>query len=50
VVRSYELFDNSLTGEISQVMEYIDGIEVLDLIAQQPDGWYTEENARNLFK
>ena len=33
VVRSYQLFDNSLSGEIFQVMEFVDGIEVLDLIA-----------------
>ena len=50
VVRSFEVFDNSLKGEIYQVMQYVEGIEVLDQIAQQPDGWYTEENARELFK
>ena len=33
VVKSYELFDNELKGEIHQVMEYIEGIEVLDSIA-----------------
>ena len=31
-------------------MDYIEGIEVLDQIAQQPHGWYTEDVARELFK
>jgi serine/threonine protein kinase len=31
-------------------MEYIEGSEVLDQIAQQPDGWYTEASAKSLFK
>ena len=30
IVRSIEIFDNELKGEIHQVMEYIEGIEVLD--------------------
>lgn len=31
-------------------MDYIEGIEVLDQIAQQPEGHYTEEKAKMLFK
>jgi hypothetical protein len=31
-------------------MEFIDGIEVLDLIASQPHGCYTEDDAKHLFK
>ena len=50
VVRSIELFDNHLSGEIHQIMDYIEGMEVLDNIAQQPDGWYTEDNCKSLFK
>jgi hypothetical protein len=50
VVRSIDFFDNTLSGEIHQIMDYIEGIEVLDSIAQQPDGWYTEDNAKSLFK
>jgi serine/threonine protein kinase len=30
IIRSIEIFDNELKGEIHQVMEYVDGIEVLD--------------------
>ena len=30
VVRSVDFFDNALSGEIHQVMEYIEGNEVLD--------------------
>ena len=42
IVKSIKLFENDLTGEIHQVMEYVEGMEVLDSIAQQPDGHYTE--------
>ena len=31
-------------------MEYIEGVEVLDNIAQQPSGHYNEELAKKLFK
>jgi serine/threonine protein kinase len=30
IVKSIEIYDNSLTGEIHQIMEYIEGSEVLD--------------------
>lgn len=33
VVKSIEFFDNKFKGEIHQVMEYINGVEVLDSIA-----------------
>lgn len=42
MVRSVEFFDDEFKGEIYQVMEYIEGEEVLDNIAQQPEGKYTE--------
>ena len=31
-------------------MQYVDGQEVLDSIAEQPDGMYTEVTAKGLFK
>lgn len=31
-------------------MEYIEGKEVLDSIAEQPDGHYTEDMAKELFQ
>lgn len=34
VIKSIELFENNFTGEIHQVMEYIEGQEVLDSIAE----------------
>lgn len=34
IVKSIEFFNNDLKGEIHQVLEYIEGIEVLDSIAQ----------------
>lgn len=50
VIKSIEMFQNDFTGEIHQVMEYIEGKEVLDSIAEQPDGAYTEDKAKMLFK
>lgn len=50
MVKSIEFFDNPYKGEIHQVMEYISGVEVLDNIAEQPEGHYTEQNAKDLFK
>jgi len=50
VVKSLELYDNCITGEIHQVMQLVDGIEVLDSIAQQENGTYTEDNAKKLIK
>ena len=34
VIKSIEFFDNDITGEIHQVMEFIEGKEVLDSIAE----------------
>lgn len=50
VVKSIEFFDNVFNGEIHQVMEYIEGVEVLDNIAEQPEGHYTEQIAKDMFK
>lgn len=50
VVKSIEFFDNVFSGEIHLVMEYIEGVEVLDNIAEQPEGHYTEQNAKDMFK
>ena len=49
VVRSIDFFDNEFTGEIHQIMEFIDGKEVLDTIAEQPQGKYTEDLAKDIF-
>lgn len=49
VVKSLEFFDE-FKGEIHQVMEYIEGVEVFDNIAEQPNHHYTEEYAKKLFK
>lgn len=32
------------------VMQYIDGMEVLDHLAKQPHGHYTEEMAKDFFR
>ena len=50
VIKSSKYFYNELTKEIHIVMDYIDGKEVLDLIAEQPEGCYTEDNAKFLFR
>jgi len=50
VVKSVALFDNQFKGEIHQVLEFVEGKEVLDMIAEQKDGHYTEDHAKNLFK
>ena len=50
VVKSTEYFFNELTEEIHLVMEYVDGQEVLDQIAEQPEGHYTEDLAKVIFK
>tara|TARA_B110000285_G_C15108725_1_gene609692 strand:+ start:652 stop:1029 length:378 start_codon:yes stop_codon:yes gene_type:complete len=50
IVSSIEMFDDEFKGEIYQIMEFIQGMELLDKIAQQPKGHYTEEHAKMLFK
>ena len=50
IVKSFEFFDNGALDEIHQVMEFVEGIEVLDAISEQPHGFYTEKVARDLFK
>jgi hypothetical protein len=44
------MFDDEFKGEIYMIMEFIQGMELLDKIAQQPQGHYTEEHAKMLFK
>ena len=34
IVRSFEFFDNGPLDEIHQVMEFVDGMEVLDAISE----------------
>ena len=50
VIKSTEYFFNELTEEIHLVMNYVEGQEVLDQIAEQPEGHYTEELAQKLFR
>ena len=50
IIKSLEMFDNPLTGEIHQIMDYVEGTEVLEAIANQVDGYYTEDCAKFLFK
>lgn len=44
------MYDNEIKGEIHQVLGYIEGEEVLDHIAHQPEGHYTEADAKEMFK
>ena len=50
IVKSHEYFFNELNKHIYIVMNFIDGKEVLDLIAEQPSGCYTEDDAKYLFR
>lgn len=50
IVQSIEMFDDEIKGEIHQIMGYIQGKEVLDHIAEQPNGKYTEEDAKHMFR
>ena len=45
-----EYFDNPVKGEIHLVMQFVDGMEVLDHLASMPHGCYTEEMGRHMFK
>ena len=49
IVRSIEMFTNEFTGETHQVMEYVDGVEVFEKIADQA-GSYSEDDAKAFFK
>ena len=50
IVKYVDHFDNQLKGEIHMVMEYVNGMEVMDHLASQPDHVYTEETAKEIFK
>ena len=50
IIQSFDYFFNELTEEIHIVMNYVEGQEVLDQIAEQESGKYTEDSAQNLFK
>ena len=50
VIKSQYYFFDELKKKINIVMNYIEGKEVLDLIAEQPEGVYTECDAKFLFK
>ena len=50
IVKCVKLFENELKGEMHIVMQYIEGVEILDQIAQQPLGVYTEMQAKSLFR
>ena len=42
ILKTRELFENDVSGEMHLVMQYVDGIEILDQIAEQPEDFYTE--------
>jgi serine/threonine protein kinase len=48
VVRSFEMFINDQKKEVYQVMQYIEGKEVFDLISEL--GAYREKEAQYIFK
>jgi serine/threonine protein kinase len=48
IVRAKEIFRNEFKNEVFQVMEYIEGQEILDEIAQS--GAYTKSEAQRLYK
>ena len=50
IVKSHKYFFNELTENVHIVMTFVDGKEVLDLIAEQPQGCYTEDDAKFLFR
>ena len=49
IVKTIETFENTAKGEIYQVMQYIDGMEVLDHLSNQPLHHYTEDVAKIFF-
>ncbi len=48
VVKAKEIFSNEFKNEVYQVMEYIEGQEILDEIAVS--GAYSEQDAQMLYK
>jgi len=50
IVKAIELLCNDFTGETHTVMEYVEGKEVFELIAEHKDGCYTEDHSKELFK
>ena len=50
IVKAIELLCNDFTGETHTVMEYVEGKEVFELIAEAKDGCYTEDHSKELFK
>jgi serine/threonine protein kinase len=45
-----ELFENDVSGEMHLVMQFVDGQEILDQIAEQPQEFYTELQAKCIFE
>ena len=50
VVRTVELFNNELKGQIHIVMELVNGCEVLEEIANEFKDGYCEDDAKALFR
>ena len=50
IVKAYEYFDNPTKGEVHLIMQYVDGMEVLDHLASMPHSCYTEDMARQVFR
>jgi serine/threonine protein kinase len=50
ILKMRELIENEVNGEMHLVMQYVDGIEILDQIAEQPQEFYTEQQAKCIFE
>jgi serine/threonine protein kinase len=50
ILKVRELIENEVSGEMHLVMQYIDGQEILDQIAEQPQEFYTELQAKSIFE
>ena len=50
IINSKEFYENDVTGEIHMVMQYFEGLEILDHIGQQPNDFYTDTQAKCIFE
>ena len=49
VAHATDYFYDEAKETIHLVMRYVEGYEILDVIAEQQAGFYTEEKAKDLF-
>ena len=50
LIRSHSFFENEVTGEVHQVMDYVEGTDILEHIASKPKSCFTEEHAKSIFR